>query len=107
MVPRIGRGPFCGAGDFSLCAAPPVNSPVRCLSGRGFHGFLEAGGGFRSEGVLLRSENDGTSFSAHTIPGANNNLQPWLSAIHPSDPDKLYVRLRGPDSGPDEPVENR
>lgn len=43
-------------------------------------------------GHLLRSSDDGRTWSAHPIPSTNLNEPPYLAALHPGDPQKIYVR---------------
>ena len=88
----------------TLDAAPSAPSRIYVTAVRTRVGD---GGAPLREGVLLRSENDGVSFSVHVIPGSTAGFEPWLSAIHPTDPKKLYVRLHGPNTSPPGVVENR
>jgi photosystem II stability/assembly factor-like uncharacterized protein len=55
------------------------------------------GGPEVGEGLLMRSRDDGQNWDATKIPGATAGFDPYLSAVHPNDPLKIYVRLRGPD----------
>ncbi|HMJ11216.1 MAG TPA: hypothetical protein VK524_07395 [Polyangiaceae bacterium] len=47
-------------------------------------------------GMFLYSENGGETWVTRPIPGTNNSYVAFLSAVHPTDPKKLYVRVRGP-----------
>ncbi len=44
-------------------------------------------------GLLLRSADHGKTFTAHEIPDAVGASWPYIGAVDPADPDKLYVRL--------------
>jgi MYXO-CTERM domain-containing protein len=44
-------------------------------------------------GVLERSDDGGKTWTRLDIPGADDKHPPYLSAIDPSKPDKIYVRL--------------
>ncbi|MBK8252614.1 MAG: hypothetical protein IPK82_08090 [Polyangiaceae bacterium] len=44
-------------------------------------------------GVLLRSKDRGASWETFEIPGANDTHPPYLSAIDPTNPEVVYVRL--------------
>ena len=87
----------------TLDAAPSAPNKIYVTAARYTSGD---GGALLSEGFLLRSDDDGATWSQRTVPGTSGSFDPWLSAIHPTDPNKIYVRLRGPDSGPDL-VDNR
>ena len=74
--------------------------------------FLPTDGGpeLATKGVLLRSSDGGSTWNSVDIPGTDNQSQPYLSAVDPADPKKLYIRVRGQDvSSPGEGqfVENR
>ncbi len=88
----------------TLDAAPSAPSRIYVTAIRT---TVADGGAPLREGVLLRSENDGASWTVHVIPGSDAGFEPWLSAIHPTDPKKLYVRLRGPNTAPSNNIENR
>ena len=47
----------------------------------------------------------GQTWQTKIIPGGSERFFPYLSAIHPNDPQKIYVRLRGKDN--DSAVTNR
>jgi hypothetical protein len=49
-----------------------------------------------SQGMLLRTSDDAQTWQTIEIPGTDNETQPFLSAVHPTDPKKLYLRVRGP-----------
>src|SRR6185295_10523918 len=68
--------------------------------------FVAQDGGLATrQGLLLRSDDAGVSWRHTSMAASSVGFDPYLSAIHPRDPEKLYVRLRGPDS--DETVVNR
>jgi photosystem II stability/assembly factor-like uncharacterized protein len=46
-------------------------------------------------GTIERSDDRGATWQRFDIPGADDMHPPYLSAIDPSDPDVLYVRLDG------------
>jgi hypothetical protein len=46
-------------------------------------------------GVLLRSDDHGTSFASFAIPGADSTHQPYIAAIDPLDAERVYLRLFG------------
>ena len=87
----------------TLDAAPSLPSRIYVTAVRTT--VSDAGAPVR-QGVLVRSDDDGATWKSDLIAGSVDGFEPYLSAIHASDPDKLYVRLRGPDSAPDL-VENR
>jgi photosystem II stability/assembly factor-like uncharacterized protein len=87
----------------TLDAAPSAPSRIYVTAMRFTAGD---GGALATEGFLLRSDDDGATWSQRPIQGSVDRFEPWLSAVHPTDPNKIYVRLRGPDSGPDF-VQNR
>jgi len=43
-------------------------------------------------GQLLRSNDAGRTWSARPIPSTNLNETPYLAALHPGDPQRIYVR---------------
>jgi photosystem II stability/assembly factor-like uncharacterized protein len=43
-------------------------------------------------GQLLRSNDEGRSFTAYPIPNTDIGEPPYLAALHPSEPDRIYVR---------------
>lgn len=47
-------------------------------------------------GVLLRSKDGGMTWERLYIPGATVSYQPFIAAVHPTNPDVLYVRVMGP-----------
>jgi hypothetical protein len=61
--------------------------------------FVVGDGGtdFNSKGVLLRSTDDGQTWTTVEIAGTSNLAQPFLSAVDPNDPKKLFIRVLGPD----------
>jgi photosystem II stability/assembly factor-like uncharacterized protein len=87
----------------TLDAAPSAPNKIYVTAIR----FTEKdGGSLATEGFLLRTDDDGATWSERAITESVGGFEPWLSAVHPTDPNKIYVRLRGPDTGPDL-VENR
>jgi hypothetical protein len=48
-------------------------------------------------GSLFVSRDRGASWQEHTIRGTSLDDQPFIAAVHPSNPDVLFVRTRGPD----------
>ena len=46
-------------------------------------------------GVLLRSNDRGASFRTIDIPGADSKSAPFIAAVHPTNPDVLFVRTSG------------
>jgi hypothetical protein len=59
--------------------------------------FVTGDGSFSSEGVLLRTTDDGQTWTTVKIAGTSNLAQPFLSAVDPNDPKKLFIRVQGPD----------
>jgi hypothetical protein len=49
-----------------------------------------------SQGLLLRTTDDAQTWQTIEIADTDNETQPFLSAVHPTDPKKLYLRVRGP-----------
>jgi photosystem II stability/assembly factor-like uncharacterized protein len=60
-------------------------------------------------GLLLHSTDGGVTWTERPISGTDSEWVAFLSAVHPQDPNKLYVRVRGPvvTRGEDRYVENR
>ena len=56
----------------------------------------DGGATISSQGFLLRTTDDAQTWQKIPIPNTDNETQPFLSAVHPTDPKKLYVRVRGP-----------
>ena len=50
----------------------------------------DSGGG---EGMLARSIDHGASWTIASVPGSDADKVPYIGAVDPSDPDRLYVRL--------------
>jgi photosystem II stability/assembly factor-like uncharacterized protein len=50
--------------------------------------------GFVAESLLLRSDDDGATWTTLPVGSIANDLEPYLSAIHPNDPSRIYLRLR-------------
>jgi hypothetical protein len=64
--------------------------------------------GSESQGLLVRTTDAGETWAVVPIPETSGGWQPYLSAIDPNDPKKLYVRVRGPNAASaDQFVENR
>lgn len=49
-------------------------------------------------GVLLASRDGGVTFSEHAVPLRDGERAPFIGAVDPKNPDRVYVRLSG---GPD------
>jgi hypothetical protein len=45
-----------------------------------------------NQGRLLRSNDEGRTWTARPIPSTNLNEPPYLAALHPGDPQRIYVR---------------
>lgn len=45
------------------------------------------------ESVLLRSDDGGTSFEQLPIPGTQGQRLAFIAAVHPTDPDRVYLRV--------------
>jgi photosystem II stability/assembly factor-like uncharacterized protein len=50
-------------------------------------------GGGQFVGALVRSSDHAGSWSVIDIPGSLDDSRPYLAAVHPTQPDALYVRL--------------
>jgi hypothetical protein len=46
-------------------------------------------------GMLLRSRDGGATWEQRRIPGSSQGSTPYIAAVHPTNPDVLYVRVRG------------
>jgi hypothetical protein len=46
-------------------------------------------------GVLVRSKDGGATWEQRRIPGSTRLSSPYIAAVHPTNPDVLYVRVRG------------
>jgi photosystem II stability/assembly factor-like uncharacterized protein len=46
-------------------------------------------------GVLLRSRDGGATWERRPVPGASLSRPPFIAAVHPANPDVVYVRVRG------------
>jgi hypothetical protein len=69
--------------------------------------FLSGDGGAATQGKIYVSNDEGATFTAYDIPATDVEHPAFLAAVHPSNPDALYVRVRGPDvTGPNQTVEN-
>jgi MYXO-CTERM domain-containing protein len=105
---QVGTVPSAGDLDpklllLTLDAAPSLPSRIYVTANRTTESDASA---LISQGVLLRSDDDGVTWTERPITGAAGGFDPYLSVIHPTDPNRLYVRLRGPNSSPDF-VDNR
>lgn len=49
-------------------------------------------------GAIERSDDRGATWTRLDIPGSDDKHPPYLSAIDPSDPDRVYVRLDTPEA---------
>lgn len=47
------------------------------------------------EGVVLVSRDGGGSFESHVVPLRDGERAPYIGAVDPSDPDRVYVRTGG------------
>jgi MYXO-CTERM domain-containing protein len=47
------------------------------------------------QGALLRTDDRGLAWQRFDVPGSNDKNLPFLGAIDPDDPDRVYVRLDG------------
>jgi MYXO-CTERM domain-containing protein len=56
--------------------------------------------GTTNSGKIYVSKDDGATFESYPLPGARFLHAPFLAAVHPTNPDVLYVRVRGPDLSP-------
>jgi hypothetical protein len=52
-------------------------------------------GGTQTIGTLFASADSGASWTRHDIPGSTAESPPYIAAVHPTDPDTLYVRVNG------------
>lgn len=87
---------------FTLDAAPSEPNRIYVTGRR----YGASDGGFTSgDGLLFRSDDTGKTWQTKLIPGGPEEFAPYLSAVHPNDPQKIYVRLRGKDD--DSAVTNR
>jgi hypothetical protein len=57
-------------------------------------GFFARGEGVY-DGAFGRSDDGGRTFSFSEVEGSDNASGPFLAAVHPTDPDVLWVRLGG------------
>jgi hypothetical protein len=74
---------------FTIDTAP---SDPRRIYVSGFEYYAE--GGPQRESVMLRSDDDGASFTRLPLGPIGFDLEPYIAAIHPADSGKVYVRLR-------------
>jgi hypothetical protein len=69
--------------------------------------YRSADTGPATQGQIYVSNDEGATFTAYDIPGTDIEHLAYLAAVHPTNPDALYVRVRGPNSpSPDQTVEN-
>jgi hypothetical protein len=69
--------------------------------------YRTADSGPATQGQLYVSNDEGATFTAFEIPGTDIEHPAFLAAVHPTNPDALYIRVRGPDPpNPDQTVEN-
>ena len=52
-------------------------------------------GGAMPMGVVLRSADGGKTHAIEPLPGSDDTHGPFIGAVDPANPDKLYVRLEG------------
>lgn len=48
--------------------------------------------GANDQGVLLRSNDRGATWTSTPLADTNSDAAPYLAAVHPSDPNKIFVR---------------
>jgi hypothetical protein len=58
-------------------------------------GAVSDAGRATSHGVLYRSTNGGVTWDERPIPGTTRDSAPFIAAVHPGNPEVLYVRVRG------------
>jgi hypothetical protein len=46
-------------------------------------------------GALFRSKDGGATWEERPIPGTSRQSAPYIAKVHPTDPDTVYVRVRG------------
>jgi hypothetical protein len=46
-------------------------------------------------GIILRSRDGGVTWEQRPIPGTTRQSAPYIGAVHPTNPDVLFVRVRG------------
>ncbi len=51
--------------------------------------------------MLLRSRDGGLTWEARSIPGASRQNPPFIAAVHPTNPNVVYVRVQGAWNGTD------
>lgn len=82
---RLGAATDAGlggmAGDASVASSP------------------DGGTATANPGVLLRSRDGGRTWERRRIPGTSVYDQPFIAAVHPTNPDIVYVRVQGQWSG--------
>jgi len=73
--------------------AVPAHSPRSAGTDAGRPGESPDGA---TSGALLVSKDRGATWQRYAIAGTTLDDQPFIAAIHPSNPDVLFVRTRGP-----------
>jgi len=53
-----------------------------------------------NHGKIFVSKDDGATFESYDLPTPGFGYAPFLAAVHPTNPDVLYVRVKGPDITP-------
>jgi photosystem II stability/assembly factor-like uncharacterized protein len=51
------------------------------------------------QGEILRSDDDGATFTRIPIPGASSANAPYIAAVDPNDADTLWIRIAGSEEG--------
>jgi photosystem II stability/assembly factor-like uncharacterized protein len=59
-----------------------------------------------SPGLLVRSRDGGMTWDRRVITGASLDKPPFIAAVHPTNPDILYVRIQGAPAAPGHTVES-
>lgn len=84
-------GPDLPADVLGLTLDPAPSDPSRI-----YVSALEFADGGGAQGVLLRSIDDGASWTRLPISGTSLVDSPFIAAIDPVDPQRIYVRISGP-----------
>ena len=61
------------------------------------HRIYVSGTSYRANGadaVILMSTDDGAHFARHTFPLADNEVAPFISAVDPTNADRVYIRVQ-------------
>jgi hypothetical protein len=83
---------------FLALTLDPAPSSPSTIYVTGFVFTTDDGGTvFETQGILLKTSDDGQTWQRNDIPNTSNQRQPFLSAVDPNDPNKLYIRVQGPD----------